>query len=229
MNAMATPNYNEEQSLDEHGLASVTLTVNWSDDRARHEDQLHVERFSVWREADILPPDIGRNIPGMRAGEQIDAEIQPGEVIDTWEPRRQVSTNLKRFDCNHRRGLQVQPRAGRFYPQGFFPGVHGLFKDSVEPSRITGLSEDRLELDLNHPLARFPLQVQFHLDQVLPGFDRRGGRCTSPLDDLLHYPGFTAPLAEGQANASVQAATCTSWTGDIHAKLFGEPSEWTGR
>jgi len=28
MNTMATTKYNKEQSLDEHGLASVTLTVN---------------------------------------------------------------------------------------------------------------------------------------------------------------------------------------------------------
>lgn len=199
MNSMATSTHNEAQILDEHGLASVTFTVKWSDERASHEDQLHVEKFSVWREADILPPAIGQNIPGMRAGEQAQAEIRPGAVIDAWQPGRQIATKPARFNRHHRRGLQVQPRVGRFYPQGFFQGVHGIFKDALEPSRITTLTQEQLELDLNHPLARFPLQLQFQLEQVLPGYDRRGGRCISPLDDLLLHPGFAAPQTDGRA------------------------------
>jgi len=34
--------------LDKHGLASVTLSAGWSDGRAAHEEQLHMEKFSVW-------------------------------------------------------------------------------------------------------------------------------------------------------------------------------------
>lgn len=187
----------DQSTLDEHGLASVTLTLNWTDDRAVHEEQLHMEKFSVWREADILPPDIGLKIPGMRAGDQARANLEPGEKIDAWEPTRQISTHPSRFDRHHRRGLVVEPRLGRFYPQGFFRNVQGILSDAVEPARITGLTQEKLDIDTNQPLARFPLQVQFRLDQVLPGYDRRGGRCNSPLDDLLRYPGLAARLADG--------------------------------
>jgi len=41
------------------------------------------------------------------------------------------------------------------------------------------------------------LQVQCKLHRVLPGSDQRGGRCTSPLDDLMRYPGMVAPLPNG--------------------------------
>ena len=198
MNSLATPITDQDSILDEHGLASVTLTVYWSDDRAAHEDQMHVEKFSVWREADILPADIGEKIAGMRAGDVAEAKLGPGEVTEPWEPGREIVTKPSRFDRHHRRGLEVEPRPGRFYPQGFFQGVQGIYQDAVDPSRIIGLTQDRMDLDLNHPLARFPFQVQIHLDQVLPGYDRRGGRCTSPLDDLLRYPGLAAPLANGQ-------------------------------
>ena len=44
-----------ESVSEEHGLASATLAVTWADARAVHEDQLHVDRFSVWREIDLLP------------------------------------------------------------------------------------------------------------------------------------------------------------------------------
>jgi hypothetical protein len=47
MNNLATSINHDEQFLDDYGLASVTLTVNWSDARARHEEQLHMENFSL--------------------------------------------------------------------------------------------------------------------------------------------------------------------------------------
>ena len=190
---------NDERSLDAHGLAAATLTLSWSDDRAAHQDQQHVEKFSVWREADILPPEIGTKITGMREGDAAQAEIPPGVMIDAWAASRQISTHPSRFDRHHLRGLVVEPRLGRFYPQGFFQGVSGIFSEAVAPARITGLTRERLDVDTNHPLARYPLQVHFHLDQVLPGYDRRVERCTSPLDDLLRHPGLAAPLPNSLA------------------------------
>ena len=187
----------EERRVDPHGLASVTLGVHWSDDRAVHEDELHVEKFSVWREADILPAGIGSKIPGMAAGDHVDARVAPGDVVGPWRPDRQIGTTPSSFDTHHRRGLEVRPRVGRFYPQGFFHGVRGIFEDAIEPARITGLSDRGLALDLNHPLARFAMRVGLRVDQVLPGFDRRGGRCVSPLDDLLRHTGLAAPLGDG--------------------------------
>lgn len=198
MNATALETFPHEAVVDEHGLAAVTLSVNWSDERATHEDQLHVEHFSVWREADLLPPEIGTHIPGMRAGDEAKVALSSGQAVSSWDAARQLSTKPAHFDHHHRPGLEVYPLLGRFYPQGFLHGAMGIFDDAVEPARITGLSEKQLVADLNHPLARFDLQVQLHLDQVLPGYDRRGGRCTSPLDDLLRYPGLAAPLANGQ-------------------------------
>ena len=187
----------EERRVDDHGLASVTLAVHWSDDRAVHEDEMHVEKFSVWREADILPAGIGSKIPGMAAGDRAEAGVASGDVVEAWRADRQIGTALSSFDTHHRRGLEVRPRVGRFYPQGFFHGVKGIFEDAIEPARITGLSDRGMDLDLNHPLARFPLRIGLRVDQVLPGFDRRGGRCISPLDDLLRHAGLAAPLWNG--------------------------------
>ncbi len=198
MNMMTIPAHGDEDTLDDHGLASITLTAKWTDERAGHEEQLHVERFSVWREADIFPEEIGHRIPGMRTGEQAEVTFRPGEFVGNWDSIRQIKTTQSSFDRNHRRGLKVVPRVGRFYPQGYFQGVHGIYREAVEPARITSLSKDFMEVDLNHPLARYSLDLQFHLNQVLPGFDRRGGRCTSPIEDLLHYPGFAAPLEGGR-------------------------------
>jgi hypothetical protein len=219
MNARAPLRDPQQAEVDEHGLASVTLSVNWCDGRATHENQLHVDKFSVWREADLLPPEISANIPGMRAEDEAKAALSSGETV-AWTPARQVSTKPARFDCHHRRGLDVKPRLGRFYPQGFLHGIQGIFNHAVEPTRITKLSEKHLVADLNHPLARFDLQVKFRLDEVLPGYDRRGGHCTSPLDDLLRYPGLATPLADGRDTDYGDDASNMSRMDDRHDAMF---------
>jgi SAM-dependent methyltransferase/FKBP-type peptidyl-prolyl cis-trans isomerase 2 len=184
--------------LGPQGLASVTVRAVWSDGRAQHEDHLHVAKFSVWRESDWLPPPIAARLAGMHAGEEVEIAVAAGELTGTWDPALVVSTRPERFDRQHRRGLLVTPRLGRFYPQGFLHGVAGITAEAVRPLRITELAADRLVADLNHPLARFSLTVGLRVEEVLPGRDVRGGSCSSPFERLLEYPGFSAPLADGR-------------------------------
>jgi SAM-dependent methyltransferase len=197
MNAVNSKNIEENKILESHGLAAMTFSLEWFDGRANHEDQMHFERFSVWREADFLPVDIGSRIPGMHAGDGLQASVPAGELTGSWDRGRLFTANSSGFDSQYRRGLQVIPRCGRFYPQGFFHGCHGIVRESLGPARIAALDSQIMEVDLNHPLAKFPLQVQCRLNRVLPGSDQRGGRCTSPLDSLLGYPGLAAPLENG--------------------------------
>jgi len=197
MNAINVQKLKDHEVLDNQGLAAITFTLSWSDGRATHEDEMHVEKFSVWREADFLPVDIGPKIAGMHTGDCVQAALLAGELTGTWDADRQFSADTSAFDRHYRHGLQVEPRCGRFYPQGFFHGAHGVVRESLEPARITALDSDMMHVDLNHPFARFPVQVRCELNRVLPGVDRRGGRCTGPLDDLVRYPGLAAPLPNG--------------------------------
>ena len=198
MNAPSHSPTTSESALEDHGLASLTLAATWFDGRTTHEDQLHVDKFSVWREIDLLPSAIASSIPGMRAGDEAQGRLRAGETVGPWNHALSIVTQATRFDRHYRRGLDVPPRLGRFYPQGFLHSVNGIFKEAIAPFRIVDLTDGRLAADLNHPLARFDLTVKLRLDEVLPAYDRRGGRCVSSLDDLLKYPGFAAPLADGQ-------------------------------
>jgi SAM-dependent methyltransferase len=184
--------------LDDHGLAAVTLTVSWSDDRASHENHLHVDRFSVFREADALPEEIAGTIAGMGQGDRVSTTKPDIYGIEAWSESRQMRAKPGQFDPHHRPGLVVKPRLGRFYPQGFFHRIPGIFEDAVIPARIIDLTPDRMGVDLNHPMARFPLQLQLRVDEILPEYDRRGGRCLDPLNDLIQFPGLAAPLADGK-------------------------------
>ena len=197
MNAIDMHKLEEDRALEGQGLAAMTFTLSWSDGRATHEDEMHIEKFSVWREADFLPADIGAKIAGMHAGDGVQAALPAGKLTGTRDAGRQFSADPSGFDRHYRRGLEVEPRCGRFYPQGFFHGTRGVVREALEPARITALGTRTMSVDLNHPLARFPLQVHCRLNRVLPGSDRRGGRCTSPLDELARYPGLAAPLPDG--------------------------------
>ena len=62
MNAINMKRLEDETVLESQGLAALTFSVGWSDGRATHEDEMHFEKFSGWREADFLPADIGAKI-----------------------------------------------------------------------------------------------------------------------------------------------------------------------
>ncbi len=197
MSATSIQKPGEDKALDSQGLAAVTFTLLWSDGRAEHEDQMHIEKFSAWREADLLPAAIRSGIFGMRAGDSAEAALSVGELTGCWDAARQVAGSPSGFDRSYRRGLDVEPRLGRYYPQGFFHGFQEIVREATEPARITALDEETMHVDLNHPFARFPFRVVFHLDRVLPGSDIRGGRCSSPLDELVRFPGLAAPVEGG--------------------------------
>ena len=199
MNAIIKQQREQDMVLQNHGLASLTFTLHWSDGRAAHEEEMHVENFSVFREADFLPAEIGTRLVGMRAGDTAQATLPAGDVNGAWDGAREVSGSTARFDRSYLRGLAVEPRYGRFYPRGIFHGLAGIVREALEPARITALDEQTMRVDLNHPLARYPFKVVCQVEQVLPGSDRRGGRCSSPLDDLLRYPGLAAPVQDGLA------------------------------
>ncbi|MCG8049948.1 MAG: methyltransferase domain-containing protein [Candidatus Thiodiazotropha endolucinida] len=184
--------------LESQGLASVTLTARWSDEQASHEERLHVEKFSIWREADMLPSAIGRNLAGLQQGDRLEAPIQPGAYTENWRSTRQIVTKPASFDRHRRPGLLVAPRLGRFYPQDFFKGVAGIDRKAVEPARIIELNAERMKLDLNHPLARTRVNLKLAIDRVLPGLDRHTDRCDSLLDELLKFPGLATPLQSGE-------------------------------
>lgn len=198
MNAATHALRSGEDGLEDHGLASVTFAIKWTDGTAEHENEMHVEKFSVFREIDSLPPEIGSRIIGMHPGDRLEATFSPDNLIGAWDDKKLITTHPANFDTHFRKGLVVQPRRGRFYPQGFFHKTGHAFRDAIEPARVIDLTADKMVVDFNHPLARAPINLQFRVDHVLPGFDRRGGRCATPVEELMHYPGLSAVLSDGQ-------------------------------
>jgi hypothetical protein len=46
MNAISMQKPEDDKVLESQGLAAMTFTLKWSDGRAMHQDEMHVEKFS---------------------------------------------------------------------------------------------------------------------------------------------------------------------------------------
>jgi len=106
MDAVSIQKPGTDKVLASQGLASLTFMLHWSDGRVEHEDEMYVEKFSVWREADLLPAEIGAKIVGMRARDSAQATLSAGEVTDAWDSAREVSGSPARFDRAYRHSVR---------------------------------------------------------------------------------------------------------------------------
>ena len=197
MSAAATTPGAPDRPVGDQGLASIRLSLQWADRLALHTDEWHVERFSAWRERDLLPGPIAAAIPDMRRGDNCGAQTGDGELAGPHALTRVAGASVSAFDRQHLRGLTLEPRLGRFYPQGFFSRIGWAFHDGILPARITALDGDHMQVDFNRPLAGCAVDLDFEVLDVLPGYDRRGGRCNDPLHELLRHPGMAAALTNG--------------------------------
>lgn len=187
-----------EQNIGPYELASVTLTLRWTDGRAQHEDHLHFEKFSVFRQQVSLPAQLARRIRDMQQGESIRAKFTAGEITGIWDPSLSLVTSPSAFDRHFLRGLEIDPRPGRFYPRGFFHHIGGIAREETIPARIIALNGESMTIDLNHPLSVYELKVELHADRLHNGTDLRTGRTSDCLGELTLLPGLKTKLSSGQ-------------------------------
>jgi len=58
-------------------------------------------------------------------------------------------------------------------------GVPGFFPQTTTPVRVVGREDKGILIDINHPLASFPLVVSAEVLDVLPHETERGGSCSA--------------------------------------------------
>ncbi|MFP4213777.1 MAG: class I SAM-dependent methyltransferase, partial [Desulfohalobiaceae bacterium] len=87
----------------------------------------------------------------------------------------------------------MQPRFGRFYPQGFLQNLVGIYPQNTYPFRVLGLDEVELTADLNHPLAQYPLSLELLVHNTAPKDSDVGGRCSVWAEEICDQgPGMQA-------------------------------------
>jgi SAM-dependent methyltransferase len=183
-------------------LASAECFIEWQSADAWHTDRQFFSKLDFWR--DILPGELGGRVQDCGPGNPTAIDLAPGQVIPVRDARaihtvrkQEVSTALAGrelpglFPC-------------RFYPRGLLAGCNGfrgIFWQDPHPFRVSRVDDDSLTVDLNHPLAGYPLKVGVEIDSFLGTRGERGGQCNDIVVDIAESgPGMQCPSGEAAAS-----------------------------
>lgn len=186
----------EKQTVDRHCQVALDLTLRWQSPHARHEDRLHLARFNVWRDLDLLPPALQDEVLGRRPGDRARHRFAPAALLPEWQEQRLLRAAVAQFDTRFLGCRALEPRLGRFYPRGILAGVGGTFRQDAAPIRLVARGADELIFDANHPLARCHVEVGIAVRGVRAAPDEHGGRCQEAIAELTTGPGMQAPYGE---------------------------------
>lgn len=184
--------------IDNQSLLSLSMTVSYRDDQGEYSDTMYFDKFNVWRDADLLPQVIQRQLTGQTSGYSERFSFDEGELV--LPQNRSLVYSIRNADFNRHgmKSVTTEPHSGRFYPAGWFQGIRDNYSDNRFPVRAASVSEETIEVDFNHPLAGCGLELEFAVHSVSAHGEEHGGRCNDCIADLLTGPGMQMPY-QGQA------------------------------
>ena len=166
--------------IDLKSLAILHVSLRWKSIFASHVETFYVP-LNVWREQELLPNFLGQGLFGQRAGSVLKASFSPGGLMPAHNDDRVRLFPQESFA----QGRRV-PRLGRFYPRGLLPG----YAQNPQPFRCTAISDGGFSADLNHPLAKQPLELEITVVEVQKKRSDIGGVCHDWLQIICDGPGM---------------------------------------
>jgi SAM-dependent methyltransferase len=171
--------------------STIEFTLRWQSSEGKHNERLYFERVNFWR--DFFPGSLGEGLVALPAGGVASESFAPGELL-AYNPAAVYTIRPEQIHIKMRSGIAITPRAGRFYPRGMFSGLPGVFAGDMRPMRFLGADDGNARVDLNHPLAPYPLHIEGRIVKTLGESSERGGRSHDFGDELTRNgPGMQAP------------------------------------
>lgn len=189
------------RTLTDNAIAHLVFDLSWHSDGVQLVARQHGEKASLWR--DIFPDGLERRLPGAEQGQIISASFAPGTLLPAASARDMVTIAARDWDCDLVPGLRIEPAPGRYYPRGLIwkAGVAGIYKPNSQPLRVVSLDGERIVVDLGHPLAGVPLQIDIDVREVLEERQGdQGGRSNDWVRALTTGPGIEARREGGRAD-----------------------------
>jgi len=150
-------------------------------------------RLNFWR--DYFPGDLGERLNVAEDGDTFIYEAAAGELVEPYNAAQVHSINLEQFKTRLSPGLVIKPQRGRFYPRNLVSGVSSYFEGDRRPLRCVEIDDKGMRVDLNHPLARYPLTLEAHLIELLESKQEHGGASIDvPQMCTQNGPGMQACL-----------------------------------
>lgn len=166
--------------LQQDSLARLILSTEYHSHQCRHLDHYCCSSVNLWR--DFFRPDHLERLLGMREGAT--CTLVDGESI-SYDPSWHLRLKIQQWRPPADAPQPLQPRVGRWYPQGFLSGVATIYPQTLQPMRVVSCDDDRFEVECNHPLADVPITVRARVESIAPPGKERGGRCSDWLEEAL--------------------------------------------
>ncbi|GFK93941.1 27-O-demethylrifamycin SV methyltransferase [Fundidesulfovibrio magnetotacticus] len=183
-------------TINEGSYASIQFSLAWRSAEATHEERFLARKANLWR--DIFPPGFKDLLMGLGAGEGVRASYAPGRGLPGREASRVVELPRRAFRGRSPSGRDITPRAGRFYPLGFFEGLPGVYPQDARPGRVLRADESLLRVDMGHPFAWRTLDVTAQVLEVRDKTSDTGGRISCWMEELCDGgPGLQARCEDG--------------------------------
>jgi SAM-dependent methyltransferase len=166
-------------------FANAEFFIRWQSVDARHIDHEYFAAVDLGR--DILPADLGERLQAAGTGVTVEVNTATGELIPGVTAENLYDLARRSVDLAFATRHLPGPFRGRFYPRGWLADctpVGNILKGDMQPFRVAGLSDDRIRIDLNHPLAAYPLTVGGNILEIPAIPDQHGGRCNDVIADI---------------------------------------------
>jgi SAM-dependent methyltransferase/FKBP-type peptidyl-prolyl cis-trans isomerase 2 len=169
-----------EAAVSSRSLAELIWQLRWQSGQLHHTEELFTP-LNVWRDLDLCPPPLSRELLGKKPGDILKYHFAAGDLIPAYDLNKCQAFPLESFAKG-----RLTPRLGRFYPQGLL----SAFPFSINLFRCIGLTESQIQTDLNHPLAGRPLDLAVTVAAIQRKKGETGGQCQEWLALLTDGPGL---------------------------------------
>lgn len=181
--------------------ANLECSVSWNSDCASHTDCFCFQKIDFRR--DIFPGRIGEEFSAVVPGEGVTGRFEAGEILPGFDESKHLRIHRNQWKPRGKPVYVQTPGVGRYYPRGFLSGIGGIHPRDRHPFRLLADGGDGYEVDLNHPLSRFPLIIlaKVEVPEEPEGcsleHEQRGGRCNDITAELAdNGPGMQAVTDE---------------------------------
>lgn len=186
----------DDIKIDTKSILNCALSVEWKSEHVTHKDVRVFEKFNVWRDLDLLPAEMQKDLLGKGTGFKNQYPFKKAELVQPWHksqlhriPRGQFSTHLKH-------GYTIVPHLGRFYPRGLVGGVVDNYSENMHPCRLVAMDNECMSFDFNHPMSTYDINIGVEVFGVMQNTGEHGGRCSDAIAELMNGPGMQARYPE---------------------------------
>jgi len=185
-------------------IAALEFALRWESPVACHTERLYFEKLNFWR--DFFPGTLSDRLCALGVGEDASETYPAGELVGAWRADNIHRIRPEQIRLKLRDGQGLSPHVGRFYPRGMVTGLPDVFAGDRRPLRYLGEQHGTALVDLNHPLARFPLTVEGRVLEDLGVAHEHGGRSQDVPQELCsNGPGMQVPHADVATDYSADA------------------------